>query len=516
MKIIIVEDEDVIRDGLAKLVCKINRDSEVIATANNGKYGLEIIVKLKPDLVITDIKMPQMDGLEMLANLEELGIKHKTIILSAYSEFEYARKAIKLGVSEYILKPISIEDITQSLKNIGNQIIYDKQDKSEHPEALLSLEHILKSSLLSELTIDYQVESFLNINYGIKINDSFYAFVIYIGDEYEIYCKKIKEELNNTLCINDNFEFCIVEWPQSKEIIAILFNVREYNKIDKYIQKSVILDIKRMFTKKMVFGWTECNGILNMGAEIRTLNKELHWSLSLGSDIVINYPKVMQMYTLPLVYPIDIENNLKTIMCIMEFDKVNMILNRFINYCKEAACTPREIKESFVRFILAVVNVVKEIDNSLYKHFDLQKILTTIMSAVTWDELENALKSLFDNITNYENFSEKKQVTSLLVKKAQSIIHEFYSQGVTLEEIAFKLDITPEYLGTQFKKEIGESFSTYMKKYRMNKAKKLLIGTDMKLYKIAELVGYNDPKYFSKVFKELTKHLPAEYRKLYK
>ena len=95
-------------------------------------------------------------------------------------------------------------------------------------------------------------------------------------------------------------------------------------------------------------------------------------------------------------------------------------------------------------------------------------------------------------------------------------IHEFYARGITLDEIAEKLNVTPEYLGSQFHKEVGVTFSTYMKEYRIQKAKKLLIGTNLKLYEVAEQVGYATPKYFSKIFKEVTGQFPAEYRKLNK
>ena len=93
------------------------------------------------------------------------------------------------------------------------------------------------------------------------------------------------------------------------------------------------------------------------------------------------------------------------------------------------------------------------------------------------------------------------------------MIHEFYQSGITLNEIADKLNITPEYLGSQFHKEVGVNFSTYIRDFRISKAKELLIGTQLKLYKIAEQVGYTDPKYFSRVFRECTGQLPEEYRK---
>jgi two-component system response regulator YesN len=95
-------------------------------------------------------------------------------------------------------------------------------------------------------------------------------------------------------------------------------------------------------------------------------------------------------------------------------------------------------------------------------------------------------------------------------------VHEFYNQGITLDEIAAKLNITPEYLGTQFHKEMGINFSSYIKNFRIKKAKELLIGTHLKLYEVADKSGYGDPKYFSQVFKEATGFLPTEYRKMYK
>lgn len=111
---------------------------------------------------------------------------------------------------------------------------------------------------------------------------------------------------------------------------------------------------------------------------------------------------------------------------------------------------------------------------------------------------------------------QNEDIENINVRRAVAIIHEFYRTGITLDEIAVKLGITPEYLGTQFHQEMGVNFSAYIKKYRMNKAKELLLGTQLKLYEIAEMVGYSDAKYFSRVFKAETGQLPAEYRKTHK
>lgn len=142
------------------------------------------------------------------------------------------------------------------------------------------------------------------------------------------------------------------------------------------------------------------------------------------------------------------------------------------------------------------------------KTVEQQELLEEIMSSITYDELEGILEGILERIPR-----EQKKEDSYLIQRTKSLIHEFYQQGITLDEIAHQLKITPEYLGMQFHKETGCNFSSYMKNYRIKKAKELLLGSRMKLYEIAASVGYADPKYFSRVFKEVTGELPAEYRK---
>ena len=131
MKILIVEDEIRIREGLRKLLNKIDPEYVVVGEAQDGEEGLSMSRSLRPDLIITDVQMPKMDGLEMLRSIAEEGIQAKAIVLSAYSEFEYARGAMKLGVTEYLLKPISLNDLSRAIETIRQQIAEDKRKKPE-------------------------------------------------------------------------------------------------------------------------------------------------------------------------------------------------------------------------------------------------------------------------------------------------------------------------------------------------------------------------------------------------
>ncbi|CDC05452.1 response regulator receiver domain protein [[Clostridium] leptum CAG:27] len=169
-----------------------------------------------------------------------------------------------------------------------------------------------------------------------------------------------------------------------------------------------------------------------------------------------------------------------------------------------------------MRFIWSVINVAKELDLSRYFAINQQALLESVMEAVTNEELEKNMEGIAGLMPEEKNDEDKDDNMRLVIRRTKSLIHEFYARGITLDEIAEKLNVTPEYLGSQFHKEVGVTFSTYMKEYRIQKAKKLLIGTNLKLYEVAEQVGYATPKYFSKIFKEVTGQFPAEYRKLNK
>ena len=131
-------------------------------------------------------------------------------------------------------------------------------------------------------------------------------------------------------------------------------------------------------------------------------------------------------------------------------------------------------------------------------------------SGKTLEELERIAEDITACLSPAETGGN---VSHLTVRKAIALIREYYKDGITLDEISRRLRVTPEYLGTLFHREVGTSFSTYIRNVRMDKARELLCGTQLKLYEIAEKTGYSDPKYFSKVFREVTGLTPAEYRK---
>ncbi|HHW01146.1 MAG TPA: response regulator [Clostridiaceae bacterium] len=511
MKIVIVEDEIRIREGIAKLIKKINNRYEVVGEAENGIEGLAIIKKKKPDLVITDIKMSDMDGIEMISQLKQEGISVNVIILSAYSEFAYAQQAIKLGVNEYLLKPISVGELMQSLKNIENRIEWNR---TNHPEMLHSLENIFNSIILSDIKPNEELAQYLKSTHDVDIDGNIIAVIAYLGDKYTQYKDRVAKNIHAILKEKKDLRYCLLELPQNSELLIIIYKFSELKITERWFNINVLPQIRHSLQCEICFGWISFCGLFKLKDSLNLLREYMDWNIVLGNDIMISYPKITDIQFVPLSYPINIENQVRTALCERDIQRLEKEINLFIGYFQKGQLfSPKEIKESFVRFCWMIINIAKEIDYLHNEYLEQQEFLRKIVSSRTYRELEQSLRLLLDLIIKKSSIDN---AASLVVQRAKSMIHEFYNQGITLNEIASKLNITPEYLGMLFNKEMGVSFSTYIKEYRINKAKEILIGKDVKLYEVAEKVGYNDPKYFCKVFKEVTNQTPSEYRKMHK
>ena len=507
MRVVIVEDEIRIREGIIKLLSKTNDEFCLVGEAENGKDGLQLLCELKPDIVITDIKMPLMDGLQMLDKMQEAGLNTKAIVLSAYSEFEYARKAMKLGVTEYLLKPITYHCFMLALENVKHQVEKDRQDK---PAQIGTIEQIFQFLLDGSLEINEELISYLSNNYHIEKNQSFVVMCTYLGCNYQEIWEKTKTRFNHALSMYKNLSYCIIEAPYRNFLIIILYHYSNSRDLERWMQYQIL---NKQFDK-FAIGWIEVNGIGALEQSVKLLYPYMDWNIALDKEILISYPKITQIQTASCVYPIELETEVKKAVCAYDWDKVSQIMIDFQrSFLDGKIYIPKEIKECYVRFLWVVVGIAKEVGCIDTEKFDSKKLLEMIMNAQTKEELWNASNFMISLIR-----PERKQEETihLIVKKVISIIHEFYKTGITLEEISMRLNMTPEYIGTLFHKEMGVTFSAYIKNIRISKAKELLCGTDLKLYEISERVGYNDPKYFSKVFKEITGQLPTDYRKTYK
>lgn len=508
MRIAVVEDEAPIREGMGHILQKINADYELVGTASNGIQGLNLIEKTLPDLVIMDIQMPEMDGLTMLSKLRERKIGCRVIVLTAYSDFNYAKEAIELGVENYLLKPIKLPELTRTLKQIEELVA---KENREHK--IVTQGYVFRGAIGGHIELDVNLDQAMKEKYGFSIYEPLALLVVWLGDSYAKYQSTVIALLGDFGQKNERFESYLVEMEAQQQFVVVLYHLKEAEELYDYLKKNVLAMLKTNLGDQVVCGFALCNEMQEVPEALKRIDEELEWNLLLGGDALLCHSRIKQLKTLPFKYPLDLENQARHAIMQKDYIGFEKIFRIFIEDCQSEPHTPKEIKEACIRFCWSILNTVKEYEGFRDEELAAQDILTIIMEAVSWEQILTVLISFLKKVLEPETKGEDNTGT-LLVQRAKALIREYYNQGITLEESARRLCVSEEYLSSQFKKETGNSFTETVKKYRIEQIKQLLLSSKLKLNQIAAMVGYSDPKYMSKVFREEVGMLPAEYRKL--
>lgn len=365
--------------------------------------------------------------------------------------------------------------------------------------------------LHSGMPLNEETTAFLERAYGLGPNDNILELLFYLGDGFPDSRGRARRRIEELLKGQDLGGFCIIDVEYDKSVLALVYGYSSRQAFEAWYQYQIQLWRREMPEDNLGFGITEvsCAGHLREG--YRQLEEHMDWSLSLGDGTLISCPEITRLQTEVCVYPIELENQMKISICAGDLPRVRKLAQQFHAYFSGIKIyTPGEIKDSYVRFLWSFLSIAKEVGHMDGQAVEQREVLDRVMSARTVWELRQPFEAVLSALCLP---GREDGAVSLTVKKAQSMIHEFYSSGITLGEIANRLNISQEYLGAQFHKEVGEPFSVYIRNYRLSKAKELLIGTQFKQYEIAEKAGYTDAKYFARVFKECVGMSPAEYRK---
>lgn len=504
MKIVIVEDEAPIRNGLAKMLPKLHPDYEVVGTAKDGAEGLGLIEETRPDLVILDIQMPEMDGLTMLSKMRKMGINSKAVVLTAYSDFSYAKQAIELGIENYLLKPLKIPELSKTL-----EIVQESINLEHGQEKLFTLERIVRSSIMAELPIDEELNQLTKERFGLDIHERLALFGVGLGEEFADYSAETVRILKECGTHADDYKGCIIESEKNSMVLAVMFQIRDAGQLQKRFANSVAPVIERGIGMSPVLVWTECEGLKQAPEAFAQLLSQREWSLDFLPGTLVSTERIKELVVTPLKYPIDLESQIRSSIINRNQKEFEQSIRHFFRACMDSPHHPDEIRDACMRYCLSILNMAKQ-TGSMKESISAQALFQRISHAYTWRKIGDIVDGLYNSVTAVP---EEDADVSLMVKRAKQLIEEYYNQGITLEETAQKLCVSEEYLSTQFKKETGASFTETVRKYRIEKVKELLLHSPLKLNQIADMVGYADPKYMSKVFKEEVGMLPAEFRK---
>jgi len=529
-RMIIADDEAIERFAFRTVVSKEFPEIEIIGEAASGKEVLQKSMDTNPDIIIMDIKMPGINGIEAARQIKSRLKSVHVIILTAYDNFNYIQEGLKLGIDDYLLKPSKKEKIIQVLKRtIG--LIEEERRKQEEDERLVQkveemrpvIENQLISSLVFEKVTSPEVKSYLKF-LDIEFSQGF-VMAINIGGQGDLnpreYAKlqTISRDAYNIIypMLHNRFK-CAVSFPVSNNIVLIIstekgtdeYRVRVMSMETASGIQSVIRD--KFFTEIYVGIGNVFDDISNMDRSYREALEALK-TTSVNEDIK-HFGDISTRAESSLEYPVRKEKGLLEAVKLNEIKKcsqyIDDIFSWMFNHVGSNFPFIKTYVISLVGFILRIavesgvkVEKCEALNRDLYG--ELQSI-NDIWNLKKW--FEDVVNSVFNYVASTRN-----ERLSGIIDRAKSHIAENYMKEVTLEKVAELVLLSPQHFSRIFKQETGMNFVDYLTEVQLKRSKELLQKSFMNVKEISYSVGYNDPNYFFKVFKKATDMTPGDYRK---
>ena len=537
IKAIIADDEIRVCQLIKNLIDWDEIEIEIVGEADNGITAYDLICNKNPDIVITDIRMPGLDGLDLIKKVRETKPKTSFIIISGHKHFEYAQNAVKYGVEEYLLKPINKEELTNILIKLRDRLLENSErleDEKKIKNQLASSTDKLRKQFLANVMVGsdvFIIEDLEKINTEYQFSfksGCFQAIALKLDkrnneniDEkhLNIVLDKVAEKIKSSL-EEQYFELEIVI-IKGRIVCLINYSTTSIEKIKKNI-KQVYEDIKNYLDIYDYFHITI--GIGSIEQDIYSAHKSMKTAFaSINCRVVLGIDKIIDISCydckkLNLVDYLTSEKETKFINFLKIFDKegvkswIEDIFNVVIGKTKDY---PVLIIYLYNKIIDMFFDTMKVIDIN-YENEEIlkSKIYMVIDSCKYAKEIsEKLIIFMIEILDLYVNF--KRMQDNKPIRIAKEYISLNYKETVSLEDIANLVHLNPVYFSVIFKKEVGVNFSDYLINFRLKIAKELLKEVGYNLSEIADLVGYKDSKYFSKLFTKVVGIKPTEYRKLY-
>ncbi|MDF2960353.1 MAG: response regulator [Paenibacillus sp.] len=501
----IVDDEPLIRRGLTKLIETNELGWMVAGAAGNGREAVEKLEELKPDLILSDIRMPVMDGLELAKHVSERGLETTVILLTGYRDFEYAQAAVRYGVKEFLLKPCPEDEICRVLREAyGKYRERMELKEKERRERRVQEDHALRASLLSlppPSGGQLQPEEWLGgHDFWLVRVDTFLPLI----KEYRPEDEKLLQ-----FAIGNIMEEFMEDWQRRGRWITV-----EYGRFAFFLQRSAD---DRLFFEQMCATVRRLLGIpltflllgsISSASEAASLYKvqcsEAPSAQAEGPEADNGSGRIVETKVRT------VQAEITSFLLLGRHSELSAYLRQ--TFSGNNRSTVMQCKEDALCLTLAIREVLRK---ELGAEHEARDIGTEIRELGIMESREEINIWVIERISVLEQAvaSWLEERNGRLAERTIRYIEQHYMQECSLAGIASHLHLNPNYFSNLFKKQTGESFTTYLTRYRTDKAKMLLTNTDMKISEIADAVGYADSNYFATAFKQIAGCPPTEYRK---
>lgn len=509
MNVLIADDEQLVLEGLKCIIDWNACGFSICGTASNGQEALEKILDLNPDLVLLDIRMPKMNGIEVVQAAIEAGFTGKFMILSGVSDFKLAQAAMRYGVNFYLTKPIDEDELEQSVCTVRDAIHKESKTSFSYSQYLdKAKENILKEILLN--TCDYHT---LNLP-ELHLKANIYQVVTYENYSQDYFYQTWNFSDLMRVTNQDNNSFDILEVEQKKVILlkGDFAIARFQNLLDHYQvkpQKGSPFDSVFLAYGQRV---SRIQDIYLSYQDVCQLEERRFFCAE--NQHVIGYEELHQhlsathLFTQNLApqYAESFSNYIQS----HNPTLITVTIKELSDYLTGCAAEITDIKH----FLIDIYILVKQKIMRIFPQADLPflanaSVITLIDEKYYLYEIIAFLAEQFEMWMHSVGYSSGENV----LDEVLHYIHNNYQENLKLETIAPLFGYNSSYLGKLFSKKLGINFNSYLDQVRIAEAKKLLMDKSMKVYEIAEQVGYKNVDYFHRKFKKYEGTSPAEYRK---
>lgn len=534
MKVFLVEDEYIVREGIKNNIDWEKNGYDFCGEASDGELAFPMISEKRPDIVITDIRMPFMDGIELSRMIKEEYPEIKIIILSGHEEFEYAKAAIQIGVEEYLLKPINGDELLQVVNRVAQKIKEenDSRETSQEGEGDENFEYA-KRQLLSSL-IDDNASLSDALEQGKKIHLNLMAqcynimmlklqrknkeqgFSQRIVELYKTMEEILEEQDGQSIMFDRAPEGKVIlfmgsgeeEIRRNMDVFAGRFReiLPEYEDVTYFGSVGVpVMRLRELgesyeaashgFSYRFL---TEPNQIVDNHTVFDQARDEKNFSCSIGSVDIQNLDKQK------------IESFLKG----GEMDEIQFFVEEYMKNTGDAGKNSMIFRQYIVmdmffavsHFLTQITDGREQLGEPFESPEQMQKIVSDLETTVVY------IKELFTKVMQVRDAQTTEHNSDVVENAKKYISDNYHDEELTLNTVAHEVNVSPNHLSAMFSQKTGQTFVKYLTDVRMHRAKELLKCTSKRSNEICEEVGYRDPHYFSHLFKKNVGCSPMQYR----
>ncbi len=532
-RVLLVDDEEEIREGIIQKIDWEGCGFQLVGGAENGKEALEMAERLRPDLVMADIKMPFMDGLELCRILAERMPTMKRVIFSGFDDFEYAQQAIKMNVTEYILKPINAAELTEMLGRLRAQMdreIDERRNVERLEEYYRQSLPILREQFLNGLVESrFATESAKDIiaratRYGLQIDAGCWSVAVAraddVGEGSPLAVRELRL-LSAQKVIEEHLErfgrFYSFLYGDSVTVVAMLPSP---HLILEFVERldQVCKIAQRLLGFHLAVGvGPVCHELPGLHSAYLGALRAVDYRVLTGTDQAIYIDDMEPSTTAPLNFEEQDERRLSGAIKLGTPEEIKEVVDSLIGRFGEhsgAGLSFNQYQIYLMEMLAVLINLARayrlELDEVFGEGFQGYAHLAD------FDSLKSLSAWFYDSCLHISTFIKRERLDAakLTVEKAKAFVQEnYHNTDISVEMLCNHLHMSPAYFSTVFKREAGVSFINYLTDVRMDQAVKLLNSTEEKTYAISALVGYTEPNYFSYVFKKRFGVSPSKYRK---